>query len=58
MRLSAPTNAVFVVAAIIAVLAIVAQLGYAKIPVIGDNLFWSMAVAWGLLTLGSLFRRL
>lgn len=58
MRLSAPTMVVFVISAIVAVLAIVAQLGYATIPVISDNLFWSMAAAWGLVSLGCLLKRL
>ena len=57
MRLSAPSTGVFVIAAVVAVLAVIVQLGYASIPVIGEHRFWSMTAAFALLSLGCLLKR-
>ena len=57
MRLTPPSAAVFIISVVIALLAIVAEQG-TRVPVIGENPFWSLAAAWGLLVVGSLFRRI
>lgn len=60
MRLSAPKFIVWLIALIIAALAIVSQ--FVGIPVIGaffkSNGFWAMVAAYGLLLLGTLFKGL
>ena len=58
MKLSAPKVVVWVLALILAALAIISQ--FTSIPIIGSfikrNDFWVMTVAYGLLFLGTLFR--
>ena len=60
MKLSAPTFLVWLLALILAALAIVSK--YVGIPYIGDFVkqydFWFMTAAYGLLFLGTLFRGL
>jgi uncharacterized membrane protein len=60
MRLSAPKWVIWLLALILAALAIVSR--YASIPYIGSfvhaNEFWFMTAAYGLLFLGTLFRGL
>jgi hypothetical protein len=60
MKLSAPKFIVWLLALILAVLAIVSK--YAGIPVIGGFVkqydFWVMTAAYGLLFLGTLFKGL
>ena len=57
MRLTPPSTAIFVISGILALLAVLAQQG-TKVPIIGDSPFWSLGVAWVLLALGCLFRRI
>lgn len=60
MRLSAPKVVVWVIALILAALAIISQ--FASIPVVGNfvkqNDFWVMTAAYGLLFVGTLFKGL
>jgi hypothetical protein len=60
MKLSAPRIVVWLLALILAALAIASK--YVGIPVVGDfvkqNDFWVMTAAYGLLFLGTLFRGL
>ena len=60
MKLSAPKVLVWLLALILAVLAIVSQ--YVAIPYVGSfvkqNDFWVMTAAYGLLFLGTLFKGL
>ncbi len=60
MRLSAPKVLVWIIALILAALAIVCQ--FVTIPVIGGFVssykFWFMTAAYGLLFLGTLFKGL
>lgn len=60
MKLSRPTKFVWVLALILAALAIISR--FASIPVIGgfisSNDFWVMTAAYGLLFLGTLLRGL
>jgi uncharacterized membrane protein len=58
MKLSAPKVVIWVIALILAALAIISQ--FTSIPVIGSfvkqNDFWVMTAAYGLLFLGTLFK--
>lgn len=60
MKLSAPKFLVWLLALILAALAIVSK--YAAIPYVGDFVkqydFWVMTAAYGLLLLGTLFKGL
>jgi hypothetical protein len=60
MKLSAPKFLVWLLALILAALAIVSK--YVAIPVVGDFVqqydFWVMTAAYGLLFLGTLFKGL
>ena len=60
MKLSAPKFLVWLLALILAALAIVSR--YVAIPVVGDFVkryeFWVMTAAYGLLLLGTLFKGL
>ena len=54
MSLSAPTQIVFIISLIIAILGLLAGLGvFAIIPI---PAFWLMAIAYGLLALGCLLK--
>ncbi len=56
MKLSPPKVTTFVVALILAILAI---LGFTQsIPFVSDNAFWVMTIAFVVLALGTLFRGL
>jgi len=54
MNLTPPSTAVFLISAILAVLAIIGH--YAKIPFISDHGFWVVVAAFVLLAVGNLFR--
>ncbi len=58
MKLSAPKVIVWVIALILAALAIISQ--FTSIPVVGSfvkqNDFWVMTAAYGLLFVGTLFK--
>ena len=54
--LTPPSVPLFAVAVVLAVLALLARYGGVDIPVIGDNLFETMAVAFAILTAGVLLR--
>ena len=60
MKLSAPKFIIWLLALILAALAIVSK--YVAIPYVGDFVkqydFWVMTAAYGLLLLGSMFRGL
>lgn len=55
MRLTAPSFIIFLISVICAVLALLPVFGIAVValPVSG---FWMMTIAWGLMTVGVLFR--
>jgi hypothetical protein len=54
MNLSAPTQPVFLVAIILAILAVVST--FVVIPVITANAFWAMVVAFAILAVGNLLK--
>ena len=56
MNLSAPTQPVFLIAVILAVLAIISI--YVSIPFISGNAFWVAIVAFVLLTVGNVAKGL
>ncbi len=53
MNLSKPTNLVFIIAVIVALLGIIAQL--VTIPVLSGFAFWLVVIAFILLAAGNLF---
>lgn len=54
MKLSRPTNVVFIISLVIAILAVLAGLG--NLSVIPLPSVWQMAIAYGVLAIGCLFR--
>ena len=54
MNLSPPTNAVFIISLILAVLAVIGT--FAAIPVISANAFWVAIIAYVILAVGNVFR--
>jgi hypothetical protein len=54
MNLSPPTTAVFIISAILAVLAIIGT--FAPLPFISDHAFWVAIVAYVILAVGNVFR--
>lgn len=54
MNLSPPTTAVFIISAILAVLAIIGT--FVALPVISANAFWVAIVAYVILAVGNVFR--
>ena len=56
MKLSAPKVTTFVVAVILALVAILGLSG--TIPIVSGNTFWVMTIAFALLALGCLFKGL
>ncbi|MDR1975799.1 MAG: hypothetical protein LBQ18_02260 [Campylobacteraceae bacterium] len=54
MRLSAPTQVIFLITLIVAIFAVLATMGagYVTIPVVTDNAFWFLTGAYVLLALG------
>ncbi len=54
MNLSAPTQPVFLVAVILAILAVVST--FVVIPFISANAFWTVVVAFAILTVGNLLK--
>ena len=54
MNLSAPTQPVFLIAVILAILAVVGT--FVVIPVISANAFWAMTAAFIILVLGNLLK--
>jgi hypothetical protein len=57
MRLTPPSTALFVVSALLALLAFFAHQG-GELPLIGENPFWVLFVGWVILAIGCLFRRI
>ena len=55
MKLSAPKQIVFIIAAVLAILSLVASQGV-NIPVVTGNAYWFMTGAFGLLAAGNLFK--
>lgn len=59
MKLSAPTVLLFLISLVLAIVAVVAQLSPGLLPPqIEVNRFWIMLGAYGVLTLGVLFKGL
>lgn len=56
MNLSAPTNAVFIISLILAVLALIGV--FVAIPVISPNAFWVAIIAYIVLAIGNVARGL
>lgn len=54
MNLSPPTNAVFVISIILAVLAVIGK--FAAIPFITEHGFWVAIIAYVVLAVGNVFR--
>jgi hypothetical protein len=54
MNLSPPTTAVFIISAILAVLAIIGT--FVAIPFISGHAFWVAIIAYVILAVGNLFR--
>lgn len=54
MRLTPPTHFIFMLALILAALALLSLA--VPIPVVGPNRFWFMTVAWGALSAGVFFK--
>lgn len=54
MNLSPPTQAVFVISLILAVLAVISF--FAVIPVVSANAFWVAIIAYVILAIGNVFR--
>ena len=57
MKLSAPTQPVFLISAILAILAVVSALGV-TIPVVSGNAFWIAVLAYVVLALGNMLKGL
>ena len=57
MNLSAPKQIVFIIAAVLAILSIIASQGV-SIPVVTGNAYWFMTGAFGLLAAGTLVKGL
>jgi hypothetical protein len=56
MNLSPPTTAVFIISAVLAVLAIIGT--FVALPFISANAFWVAIIAYVILAVGNLFRGL
>lgn len=54
MNLSAPTNLVFVVSIVLAILAVISQ--FTALPFITDNAFWVAIAGYVILALGNILR--
>jgi hypothetical protein len=54
MRLTPPTNVIFMIALFLAALALLSLA--VPIPVVGPNRFWFMTAAWASLTAGVFFK--
>lgn len=54
MTLSAPTQLVFLIALVVAILGIVAT--FVAIPFVSAYAFWVVVAAWAILTIGCLFK--
>ena len=57
MKLSAPKQVVFIIAAVLAVLSLLSFQG-TNIPIVSGNTYWFMTGAFGLLAAGNLFKGL
>ena len=55
MKLSAPTQLVFYVSLVLAVLALLAALGI-SIPVVSGNAMWTALISYGVLAAGNLLK--
>lgn len=58
MRLTPPTTAAFLIAALLAVISIVSHEGLVTIPVIGQYSYWTAIAAWALLSLSVYFKKI
>jgi uncharacterized membrane protein YqjE len=54
MRFNAPTTVVFVIALVLAALALLSLVLF--IPVVSPNRFWFMTAAWAVLTFGNILK--
>ena len=57
MKLSAPTQMVFIISIVLAVLALLTMLGVA-VPLVSGNTAWTALAAYGLLAAGNLLKGL
>ena len=57
MKLSAPKQVVFIIAAVMAVLSLASSQGV-NVPIVSENVYWFMAAAFGLLAAGNLIKGL
>ena len=56
MKLSAPTQLFFIIALVLAILALLGS--FAVLPAIAGYSFWLAFAAWGVLAIGSLMKRM
>jgi len=56
MKLSAPTQLFFIIALVLAILALLGS--FAVLPAITGHSFWLAFAAWGVLAIGSLMKRM
>jgi len=54
MNLSAPTKTIFIISIALAILAVGGK--FVNIPVVTDNTFWTMTLAFVMLTIGNLLK--
>ena len=57
MKLNAPTQIIFIISAILAILALIAALGI-SIPFVSGNALWIALAGYALLAAGNLFKGL
>lgn len=57
MKLNAPTKIVFIISAVLAILALLPMIGVA-IPVVGANTTWVALAGYAVLAVGNLFKGL
>jgi hypothetical protein len=54
MKLSAPTQVVWIIAVVVGVIGVIAALG--SIPVLGAYAFWLVVIAWAIFVLSTLMK--
>ncbi|MCB1478821.1 MAG: hypothetical protein R3D43_12240 [Tepidamorphaceae bacterium] len=57
-NLSPPTNPVFIISVVLAILAVLVRYAGVNIPVVSGNVFETLAIAYIVLLVGNLFRGL
>ena len=57
-NLSPPTNPVFIISVVLAILAVLVRYAGVNIPVVSGNVFETLAIAYIVLLVGKLFRGL